>query len=1001
MKPLGSNHRLLRNHVDVKPVAARLTNSQPYKQWNALYRRLLKTGLFPHGLGDTGDCRAAGRAESSFGTAIGNQRVVSDTELRPDSLETDDLCNAPLELVAYGDGKDAVQYMMSFYNTPEFFYEDARPRFEEHVLESLSHTTVTGHLQKRFDEFYTGDLSDTTLRVFNVQPPKTTPHVDGSIPNPQPGESLLQIVSALDQLDGSWILQTLVAPNSYSFGISARQALKDDRSTAIQVNILTEDKQLDSGTGHPLQPLFNENVLQDLGLKLHEPGPKLLPAVKAAYMHKPATFSVPLTYTTGFSLPPGRLLSLKHGVGGTASGLETWPLGIIRHLVTGDRRLGYEAGVMTDAELNKYIQLSLPEAAGSTVHVETDKQRQERLHEDLPVALRSNDAPVIVLAANPDILFECGEIYVKRQSEQNGFDIQYPEHIKVEGLGEHVAPGNIATLNPWFEKLLSSDADLTLLNLDNLASPAETASNLLASLSSVGQRFTETTSGTRHATVFVFVPELAAATNDRRDAAEFAVRTASDAGLTLDIHASYPSENDQAAVQNIGTAADALLVDNAESSAALLNGTQLQPSQSTIAEQIETKSPALWNARIQPTYTNWPAIAMPIVKCSSLPTDEPHRTADLTTNQKEKLTNQLERLGTSSIPMAEEDHTTNPPSFVSDRSTQKSIQPRTTGLPPEVTYNSSRDCYECQACADGDDDPHRRDATYDGLRRIINCCHSLSAVDRAHVRAMRTPELKLTEQELSESALTERQFHFLKALYLVHTDEADHYFEFDSVFDSTVALRDDFNLDASDIEQLKTKGYITEDTTPHVLYTLTTAGRKALNEPWTAGTEFGPEQGELNETMQHKMMVRAASLSLQQKYDDHPGIHVKTYVPIEIETANGTETKNIDVAAVDRNETIIAAAEADRENNDRRDSNVDSYRKMTTADPETALYVVTSYDAASNLFDDFTKAAARGQINYNGPNYSPTTREYDVNEPGITDVKPIRPLLKELEPDWN
>lgn len=158
------------------------------------------------------------------------------------------------------------------------------------------------------------------------------------------------------------------------------------------------------------------------------------------------------------------------------------------------------------------------------------------------------------------------------------------------------------------------------------------------------------------------------------------------------------------------------------------------------------------------------------------------------------------------------------------------------------------------------------------------------------------------------------------------------------------------------------------------------------------------------ETLQHRMMVWAAKRYLEAIYGDRPDVRVKTYVPVTIRLADDgeTEVKNLDACVLDRDDNIIVGIAAERENRDRKRSNVDSYRTMEAADPDAAIFVLRNKTEAVHLLEDLYEAGVAEEIPYNGPLYSETTHpaDYDIDQPGLTGIMTIRTLLQQFDHEW-
>ncbi|KPN29397.1 hypothetical protein SY89_00110 [Halolamina pelagica] len=272
-------------------------------------------------------------------------------------------------------------------------------------------------------------------------------------------------------------------------------------------------------------------------------------------------------------------------------------------------------------------------------------------------------------------------------------------------------------------------------------------------------------------------------------------------------------------------------------------------------------------------------------------------------------------------------------------------------------------------------------ATPEGMRRAIACHHSLDAVDRAAIPIC-SLDLQLTSGERAASPYSDAQLRLLAAVYMAHQQRFDHQLEYDIVWDSMTNLEAYVGIDTDEVQELLDDGLLRVDCRrPHKLYTVTPDGRDAIGVGHREGIAYGDGTGDLSESSLHVAMVAVGARLLAEEFvdpDDQPGTRVERYY--------GVDDGRLDAAVLDPDDAVVAALEAERINNDRREAIPADFDKMAACDPEAAWWLVKTRGDGHQVLralNDPPDGESRVSRTYS-ENMAP--REYRLETPGLTAV---------------
>jgi hypothetical protein len=310
-------------------------------------------------------------------------------------------------------------------------------------------------------------------------------------------------------------------------------------------------------------------------------------------------------------------------------------------------------------------------------------------------------------------------------------------------------------------------------------------------------------------------------------------------------------------------------------------------------------------------------------------------------------------------------------------------------LPEPIRYDEERHALRCAAC------DARYEPTSGGMRRAIDCCHTLEEVDRDAIPVCQVP-LKLSRKERAASEYTDRQLTFLQAVYTASQQRFDTALEFDLLSDSMKLLVEYLGLDDDALQELLDDGMLRHDgDTPHKLYTVTADGRDEIGERHREGIAHGDGEGDLAESSLHAMMVTGGAQYIEQEYaanPDSPVVEAVSYHPVG-------DGRRLDAAGLDADGEVVVTLEAERLNHNLRKDVPADFDAMAACEPAEALWVARNRDAAHDLLEalnDPQDGEPRVEKTYS-ENSPP--RQWKIETAGFTEMLTLGRLRSRIEED--
>lgn len=317
-----------------------------------------------------------------------------------------------------------------------------------------------------------------------------------------------------------------------------------------------------------------------------------------------------------------------------------------------------------------------------------------------------------------------------------------------------------------------------------------------------------------------------------------------------------------------------------------------------------------------------------------------------------------------------------------------SALPHTKRLPTCVSYEAAAHALNCVQCG------NRYGATRDGLLAAIDCCTGRERVERDDVPIVEIP-LALSPAEREASEYTDQQLMFLQAVYTAHQRGYDPEWEYDLLRDSMVRLQEYVGIDAPAVRSLVDDGLLAHDCDhPHRLYTVTPAGRAAIQVSHREGVAYGHGKGDLSESSLHVVMVELGRRYIEQAYVDDPESPVVEAIPYY--EHDGDDEHRLDAVGIDAAGDVLVTLEAERSNHDTLRAVPEDYDKMAALDPEAAIWLVENRDGAHDVLgalNDPPAGPPRVEKTYNR-NTPP--QSFTIESPGLTQIHTLRYLRDRL-----
>lgn len=335
-------------------------------------------------------------------------------------------------------------------------------------------------------------------------------------------------------------------------------------------------------------------------------------------------------------------------------------------------------------------------------------------------------------------------------------------------------------------------------------------------------------------------------------------------------------------------------------------------------------------------------------------------------------------------PSPPDDHRETPPSVHAFQ--RRNLLPQTTRLPDSVGYNIDQHHLSCEACG------VQYSPTQAGLKRAVQCCQPQASNNRDDVPVIECYP-QTTMEALRAAGLTVTQGLFLQVVHQA-THQRLPPEAYSICRDSMVRLREYAGIDKAAVDSLLEDGYLTIDTrdTPHRIYSVTDAGRSAVNITNRSGRDYGDYVGDLGESALHRLMVIAGCRYLEQRFvtnDASPAVAVNAYHPVG--------ESRLDAAAVTADGSVVATVEAESDTNDHKTAVPADYDTMADCSVDAAIWVVPQRRTGHSVLAALNEPAAGDPRVSKTYSDSTPLYQFQLDTPGCTEIISITRLLKEID----
>ncbi|MXR50448.1 hypothetical protein GRX03_02355 [Halovenus sp. WSH3] len=850
------------------------------------------------------------------------------------------------------------------------------------------------------------------------------------------GENTAKLIRWLDATDQPWALQLLSQPYSSDPNIHSMHQDESCLRLNIRCAIQTKVISLDAGTVKPEvgQPPKDTRLRTDQNLPVDSEGTRtnrseMLNRLVNKQINPDTAFGAPDSYSRGVLFPPQIVSSLEHGVGNVNSSLTRAAPEEIRDLLSptlsvGRMELSAINGTMAP------VGLSDP---GIVLKINASRREALRTAQESLQSHLSLNSPTFVVASNTELLEYFGRIYCSLINSAAEFDITYLGSAELERLCGCEQAQRRAVLKSW----LANESDVYLVDIPGESGwPTDPA--LYEDLQAVRR---EKTDGIQGATVDAIFAELPVLSGDQpmSGVAAAAIAAAKSGTTYLTVQTAPADRAGDGSSRNLSDSSEATqschtaakLVNRSDLALVSTDGAVAQLCQQYTGEQpqdyfIETFFPKQNRSADGPwigVKDNLRFDSAPIVG----PVYRSKTMQDVTYNIKVPPQRYDQLKSVLSVPTASAE-TDDGPQTAGGEASGTDDQPATAGITTRhairrpddlaVVYDAGQAGYVCEQCrATTGIDASVYERSLTGLMSAVTCCQSLAEIDRDVLRCTPDVELGSTQVDPAEGELTAKELEFLSMIYLAQRGELDCSLEYDPLVDSCVKLRKDVGIDSQTETELADAGYIVRMRAPQKVYSLTTKGLNALGVDKSALQDLP--------SLFERCLQRAVWLSLKTKYDAKSGYDVETNVMCDVAaTISSMPSQSpLDVAVIgpDGNITtgavvwppVVDLGTVPEDNNSVDALSFDyltgydgietavKYQTLVSEVSDTALWCVWRQADATALLSTLSAADDDSVIDCKA-GYSDNVRiqDYQLDEPGITDVKTMKQMRDATNPRW-
>lgn len=957
-----------------------------------------------------------------------------------------DPVTAPVELLVTQHPSHGISYTVSL---SESVSDPVRSAVQRTITENYH---VEGE-SRPFDFVFSAD-SSAMFDCIELWPPGAfTTHVP-RFPITDAGDIVTALVQWLRSSENPWVLQVLVAPCDVDRDV--HPAHEDDAVVALQVRAAVQTPQKGPHQRSPTPTTLNQppaGTALRMTREMHYE--TVLSEMKAAQIQGERAFVAPAAYARGLVFPPSRISSVTHGLPGTVSPLHAASSQVVRRIVSPELQVGTEPGYarVSDGEqsarfdFNRVCRVGLPGSSGAVLTVEADHLQRLQTAEQELLAHAETGAPTFVVSTDPAVQKRCVEAFcASRLSPDSSVsavldDIQYVSGDAIESLLEASIMDATQRITSW----ITGEPDLYVLDVSATPKPRRSSVSVLSLLTRVGARrdIAEShSSPVGNVLYFSSWPPSPAGETGSPAGAELrdALSRVHDAGLFVTLHTLYPEVEVGTLVTDwtrydrfdrdvqyqllagLARNVDAVLASPTGPVDRLFheNGVAVTGGRSPVKIADESNGDsdgAYWVGVFTTGGADSHRFAVPVMPLTAT-RDEV--AVSLDTEQRAALHAKLTRSTATSDDAAIAASEPGPESDPTADMIREPSRSHAVRAPDDVaiTYDDGQNGYVCEQCRGAAArDAEVYDRSLDGLLRAVTCCHSLDDVDRAALRRVPDPELGLTDSEIEDHELTRAELRFLTVIYLIQAGECDYALEYDPLVDSGLDIREDLGMSYEDETRLAEDEYLVRSNNPAKLYSLTEHGLDAI----------GVDEDTIAElpSMYEQWLRRAATAYLTAEYAADTEYSVEQDVPCPVAATESTQPSfaTLAVAVQDPDGSIIAGigiwppvtgtgtADAtetqpgvtdDEDDIAATDDAVVTYQTLTAVEPTDALWCVWRQQDGTELVSSLRAASDADLISFSHDGYGENVRiqDFDLDEPGITDIMTIKHLLDAISPAW-
>jgi hypothetical protein len=327
-------------------------------------------------------------------------------------------------------------------------------------------------------------------------------------------------------------------------------------------------------------------------------------------------------------------------------------------------------------------------------------------------------------------------------------------------------------------------------------------------------------------------------------------------------------------------------------------------------------------------------------------------------------------------------------------------------LPDYIEVNEDID----QLVVETDKSTERVDLNVDGYETVLDLFVDEGELDWEHLNHVPYDGLPLTEDEIEAAPVEHEHLVAMAAIHKLYRGQYHPALHASVVGAGMDPIMEQLGVGEEVLEDLERWRYITSDEmNDQTIYSPRYRLYRVLQRLVRKGYHSGDGIGDLSESLHHRILVVHTALYLAfadlEACFDLSCDYGQDELEVKVYHQMGDE--RIDVVVLTPAGEVVIAAEVERSNNDDRESTLATYQKLSEISADSKIWVAENKKEAAKLTqilddaNDDPEAEITFDRQYGAYSETTSTLDYDITQPGMTDVLTAAQLQNYLSPDAN